>query len=374
MVDIWSLAREERLQESKKRAESSHNALIGDDLPARDAHLIICGSKNCGKSSMVMNFLNRNDEDCRPTIALEYTYGRRNRGKVKDVAHIWELGGGTVFSNLLGVPLSADNVLKCSLMIVIDLTTPSEMWDTFYTFIDGCRITVENAQQELLKTSQQESLVKKREIKLKDEQACLSVKFRASLADSEYVDSFAIPLILIASKYDQFQNFEPEIRKNVYKFLRFMAHTNGATLATFSTKMENLAIRSRALISNIVFGTTAQKMICTDHNKPISVPCGSDCLADIGAPPRFNASSSFTEMRNIRDLWHRAFLEHFPSKNTDSKVESDPLEDDRFREPEIDEMIFQRTQELEQYQRYKRDRTALESQTQSEDKQPKNYF
>lgn len=46
----------------------------------------------------------------------------------------------------------------------------------------------------------------------------------------------------------------------------------------FSSKMENLVTKVRVLISSVVFGTTSPKAICTDHNKPLSVPRGADSL------------------------------------------------------------------------------------------------
>ena len=45
------------------------------------------------------------DEQPKATTALEYTFGRRskNNNLHKDVAHVWELGGGIALSNLIEV-------------------------------------------------------------------------------------------------------------------------------------------------------------------------------------------------------------------------------------------------------------------------------
>ncbi|KAM3716648.1 Cytoplasmic dynein 2 light intermediate chain [Dirofilaria immitis] len=354
MVDIWLLARQQYLEESQKRtARQYQNAtsyinpaaiVAGSNLQTSDTRLVVCGSKNCGKTSMILRFLNRN-EDIRPTIALEYTYGRRNRGKVKDVGHIWELGGGTNLCNLLQIPLSSNYIQQCSLMIVIDLTAPFDMWDTFYTLLDSARIIVNNAMQQFIKTSPD----------------------KKGIQDAEYIDLFPIPLILLGAKYDEFQNFEPEQRKNICKFLRFMAHTNGATLAMFSNKMENLIIKVRALISSLVFYTPAPNTICTDHNKPLSISRGVDSLTDIGAPPLISSSVSHFGATNLRDIWREAYLELFPVKEKHNEKEDNPTEDVHYREPEIDELIEQRTRELEQYIRQKKDRAALEAKTQRMD-------
>ena len=39
-----------------------------------------------------------------------------------------------------------------------------------------------------------------------------------------------VPLAILGTKYDIFQDFEPEKKKVICKTLRFVAHTNGASL------------------------------------------------------------------------------------------------------------------------------------------------
>ncbi|CAG9530736.1 unnamed protein product [Cercopithifilaria johnstoni] len=359
MLDIWSLARQQYLEESRKRTmrqqetATSYANFIESDSQTSDTRLVICGSKNCGKTSMILRFLNRN-EDAKPTIALEYTYGRRNRGKLKDVAHIWELGGGTNLCNLLQIPLSSNYIQQCSIMIVIDLTAPYDMWHTFYNLLDNARVIVDNAMQQFIRSSSDSY-----EAFLVDKKAAFKEH-----KDAEYIDPFPIPLILLGAKYDEFQDFEPEQRKNICKILRFMAHMNGATLAMFSSKMEDLITRVRVLISSVVFGTAAPKTICTDHNKPLSIPRGADSLMDIGAPPLTNSSLSLIGATSARDIWHEAYLELFPAKEKHNESEDNSAENVHHREPEIDELIEQRTRELEQYMRHKKDRAALEAKTQ----------
>ncbi|VDO41258.1 unnamed protein product [Onchocerca flexuosa] len=133
--------------------------------------------------------------------------------------------------------------------------------------------------------------------------------------------------------------------------------------------MENTMIKIRALISSVVFGTTAPKTIGTDHNKPLSVPAGADSLMDIGAPPFINPSASLIGATSTRDIWHEAYLELFPAKEKHKERENSPTENVQYREPEIDELIEQRTRELEQYIRHKKDRAALEAKAQRMDLQ-----
>ena len=133
------------------------------------------GGKKCGKSTLVVQFLNPNkgslathsvicliphpstvaEEKQKSTVALEYTFGRRSNSSssAKDIAHIWELGtclkttdlhlgicpragcpahsfwcspydpgGGEKLNELLAVPLSVERLQRSVVAIVLDLS------------------------------------------------------------------------------------------------------------------------------------------------------------------------------------------------------------------------------------------------------------
>ena len=50
------------------------------------------------------------------------------------------------------------------------------------------------------------------------------------IQDKDLLDPSPVPLAIVGSKYDIFQNFDPEKKKIISKTLRFVAHTNGASL------------------------------------------------------------------------------------------------------------------------------------------------
>ena len=54
------------------------------------------------------------EEIPKPTVALEYCFGRRSNqsGSSKDIVHIWELAGGLKLNELLGDIIKNDNQLK----------------------------------------------------------------------------------------------------------------------------------------------------------------------------------------------------------------------------------------------------------------------
>jgi putative ribosome biogenesis GTPase RsgA len=81
--DIWSLIKESKKRE-KKTEKPEDNGI--------ETVMLFLGQKQAGKSSLISRFLDK-DESPTPSVALEYTFGRRtNANGVKDVTHIWELG------------------------------------------------------------------------------------------------------------------------------------------------------------------------------------------------------------------------------------------------------------------------------------------
>uniref|UniRef100_A0A7N5KLZ6 Dynein cytoplasmic 2 light intermediate chain 1 n=1 Tax=Ailuropoda melanoleuca TaxID=9646 RepID=A0A7N5KLZ6_AILME len=83
----------------------------GDGLEIGEKSVFFIGSKNGGKTTIILRCLDR-DEPPKPTLALEYTYGRRARGhnRPKDIAHFWELGGGTSLLDLISIPITSDTL------------------------------------------------------------------------------------------------------------------------------------------------------------------------------------------------------------------------------------------------------------------------
>lgn len=65
----------------------------------------------------------------------------------------------------------------CSLMIVIDLTAPFDMWDTFYTLLDNARVIVDSAMQQFVKRSPDsyEAFMNERKTVLKEYKVCIRI-------------------------------------------------------------------------------------------------------------------------------------------------------------------------------------------------------
>ena len=59
-----------------------------------------------------------------------FLYRKTNQNLVKDVCHIWELGGGTLFTKLLETPLSPLKLCQLHVVLMVDLSKPGELWFT----------------------------------------------------------------------------------------------------------------------------------------------------------------------------------------------------------------------------------------------------
>ncbi|RCN49093.1 hypothetical protein ANCCAN_04838 [Ancylostoma caninum] len=300
MMDMWAMAKEKLQQNAMKTAtlDEKMDERTSDGAPRKTTtHIVICGVSQSGKSVLVNKFLDRNEEP-RETTALEYIYARRTRGNHKDVCHIWELGGGTKFAQLLAIPLVKRNIEATSLVVVLDLTRPNELWITMEQLLTTAGQVIESAMKEL------------------DQHGRDAMKSRLNARTSDYKDDvrmclpFPIPLLIIGSKYDEFQNFDSEQRRKICATLRFLAHYYGAHLMFYSSYNEQLVRVGRSFLSHFAFATSVPKTKVDDHNKPIYVVCGIDTFESIGPPPIDTAS--FSRAGQPLHLWKQAFSDHFP--------------------------------------------------------------
>ncbi|XP_012509257.1 PREDICTED: cytoplasmic dynein 2 light intermediate chain 1 [Propithecus coquereli] len=169
--------------------------------------------------------------------------------------------------------------------------------------------------------------------------------------DRELIDPFPIPLVVIGSKYDIFQDFDSEKRKVICKTLRFVAHYYGASLM-FTSKSEALLLKIRGVINQLAFGIDKSKSICVDQNKPLFITAGLDSLSQIGSPPVPDNDIGKLHAHSPMELWKKMYEKLFPPKSINTlKDIKDPARDPQYAESEVDEMRIQKDQELEQYKR-----------------------
>ncbi|XP_066534529.1 cytoplasmic dynein 2 light intermediate chain 1 isoform X2 [Hoplias malabaricus] len=299
-----------------------------------------------GKTTILLRCLDR-DEAPKPTLALEYTFGRRAKGHntPKDIAHLWELGGGTSLSDLVQIPITPVNVRTVSVVLVLDLSKPSALWDTMEKLLQAALIQVEKVCA--LPQRPGESRASKHQ-----QQNRVLRSLPKDHPDRELISPFPVPLLLIGTKFDIFQDFESEKRKVICKTLRFLAHYYGASLIFTSSKSETMMSKAKSFVSYLAFGTERGKSISTDTSKPLVIPAGMDSLSQIGSPPAIDVDIGTLHARNPLDLWKKVFERVFPAESTKEHRElKDPAKDPQYSEPLIDSMRAQKDQELELYKR-----------------------
>ncbi|XP_049780347.1 cytoplasmic dynein 2 light intermediate chain 1 [Schistocerca cancellata] len=306
-------------------------------LPAatesKESSLLFMGNKGVGKTSLIYRFLDRN-ETAKPTLALEYAYGRKSgKSLVKDVCHIWELGGGTLFSGLLQAPLAScqsHGLKNLTVVLMLDLSLPKQLWLTLETLIQGLLSALRRQTGSHLQELQEEAWLRVG----KDHQ------------DKEYLDPFPVQLVILGGKYDLFQEFDPEKKKIVCRSLRYVAHTLGATLLFYSHRDTGLVKKAKDVLNHHAFGALPVKGISQDYNNPLLIPAGSDSMEQIGRGfgsfPQKGAGSAL-------ERWKHSFTTHFPQEAETNAIPDDPAKDLNFREPLIDSLRAQKDEELERY-------------------------
>lgn len=324
-VGIWDLAISINNQKIINGEESINKQ--------KETSLIFVGSKGVGKTTLIHRFLER-EEAPKQTLALEYTFGRKtNQNLIKDVCHLWELGGGTLYTNLIETPLSANKLPETTIVLVVDLSKPERIWNTLTTLISSVKEYISNS----LKSEQAKTL--KIEERLEKESA---VRLGPEHMDADSIQTFPIPLLILGGKYDIFQDFEPEKKKLVCRTLRYLAHLHGAALQFYSAKDPGLVKKARDLLSHFAFSSAAAKGMSQDYNKPLIIPAGSDT---------FQAILGVAEVPKQEVMKHQ-FSTHFPQEEGETLTMSeDPAKDPHFKEAEVDMLRLQKDEDLDRYRR-----------------------
>ncbi|XP_059262199.1 cytoplasmic dynein 2 light intermediate chain 1 isoform X2 [Mustela nigripes] len=303
---LWEIAKAEVEKHGSSGGE-------GDGLEIGEKSVFFIGSKNGGKTTIILRCLDR-DEPPKPTLALEYTYGRRAKGHniPKDIAHFWELGGGTSLLDLISIPITSDTLRTFSLVLVLDLSKPNDLWPTMENLLQATKSHVDKMIMKLGKTN--------------------------SKAASEMRQK------IWSNMQKDHPDFDSEKRKVICKTLRFVAHYYGASLM-FTSKSEALLLKIRGVINQLAFGINKSKSICVDQNKPLFITAGLDSLSQIGSPPVPDNDIGKLHAHSPMELWKKVYERVFPPKSINTlKDIKDPARDPQYVESEVDEMRIQKDQ------------------------------
>ncbi|KAK7902072.1 hypothetical protein WMY93_018841 [Mugilogobius chulae] len=264
--------------------------------------VFLIGSKAGGKTSILYRCLDK-DEPPKPTLALEYSFGRRTKGH-----------------NTISFCDSCLGSIKTQYFV-------GTMERLLQAAQDQTEKAFHQAQQKA--GSKQTTFVQQARILPKD------------YPDRELISPFPVPLLIIGSKYDLFQESTT---------LRFIAHYYAASLIFTSIKSESLMSKTKSFFSHFAFGVDKGKTVSTDSTKPLMIPAGADSFSQIGTPPTSDVTS--LHAKNPKDLWKKVYECIFPQETVSEQRElKDPAKDPQYSEPQIDAMRAQKDQELEQYKR-----------------------
>lgn len=64
--------------------------------------------------------------------------------QTKDICHVWELGGGLVFKDLLSVIVQKTRGRRLSVVLVLDLSKPDVLWNTMEMLLEEVKVHLEN--------------------------------------------------------------------------------------------------------------------------------------------------------------------------------------------------------------------------------------
>lgn len=71
--------------------------------------------------------------------------------QTKDICHVWELGGGLVFKDLLSVIVEKTSGRRLCVVLVLDLSKPEVLWNTMEMFIDEVKTYLGNLSESEVK-------------------------------------------------------------------------------------------------------------------------------------------------------------------------------------------------------------------------------
>lgn len=247
-------------------------------------------------------------------------------------------------SDLVQIPITPVTISCLSVILVLDLSKPNALWGTMEKLLQAAQAHLERTSSQVQKS--------KPGVKHQTPSHSAARVLPKDYPDRELISPFPVPLLIIGSKYDIFQEFDSDKKKVVSKTLRFIAHYYAASLVFTSIKSESLISKTKSFFLHLAFGLERGKTVSSDPLKPLIIPAGSDSFGQIGSPPTVDVDITSLHAKNPKDLWKKVYERVFPPESTNEQRElKDPAKDPQYSEPQIDAMRAQKDQELEQYKR-----------------------
>ena len=372
--DLLSLLAEENVDgrnKAERQVEGNDNGGEQKKFTAppagRETFILFVGDKKCGKTTAQNFFLNpAKDDTPKPTVALEYTYGRRssNNSLQKDIAHIWELGGGKKLADLIKVPMSLERFLNFHVVICIDLSKPSKCFDSLKMWMEIINKRIEECMAQLERSRKGKKILQ--EIRKR-----LDSKYK-SHPDSSIVNPSPVPITIVCTKYDLFANEDPAKRKVLLGAIRYLAHVNGYSVYCTSRKHSALKQLFQKFMSYTCFKHpptfNAAKRNQTDVSKPLVINASYDLLKKMVMPQGMQQNDNSTMVIN---KWKESIQSSsiFPKDEFEEEMD-DVLtytnDSENFKEEKIDAGRSVMDEKLAQYKREAERKARIEAESNRE--------
>ena len=336
--------------------------------PGRQTYILFVGDKQCGKTTAQNYFLQPSKDDTpKPTVAMDYTYGRRsssNNSSQKDIAHIWELGGGKKLADLIKVPMTLERFLNFHVVICIDLSKPSKCFDSLKTWMEIINKRIEECMGQLERSRRGKKI-------LQDIKKRIDSKYK-SHPDSSVIDPSPVPITIVCTKYDVFANEDPAKRKVLLSAIRYIAHVKGYSVYCTSRKHSALKQMFRKFMSYTCFNHpptfNAAKRNQTDPSKPLVINASYDNLKKMVMPQGMKQNDNSSMVIN---KWKDSVQSDsiFPKDMYEEEMD-DVLtytnDSENFKEEKIDSGRAEMDEKLAQYKREAERRARIEAESNRE--------
>lgn len=336
--------------------------------PGRQTYILFVGDKQCGKTTAQNYFLNPSKDDTpKPTVALEYTYGRRSsngNSSQKDIAHIWELGGGKKLADLIKVPMSLERFLNFHVVICIDLSKPTKCFDSLKSWIEIINKRIEECMAQLERSRKGKKILQQ----IKER---IHSKYK-SHPDASLVDPSPVPITIVCTKYDVFANEDQAKRKVLLSAIRYLAHVKGYSVYCTSRKHSALKQMFQKFLSYNCFNHPptfdAAKRNQTDPSKPLVINASYDYLKKMVMPQGMKQNDNSSMVIN---KWKESIQSSsiFPKDMYEEEMD-DVLtytnDSDNFKEEKVDAGRSEMDEKLAQYKREAERRARIEAESSRE--------
>lgn len=131
----------------------------------------------------------------KPTLALEYSFGRRNAGPQgiqKQICNVWELGSLSNSASLMSVPVKSHGFDNFAAVVTLNLQYPDGLWGDLEAVLNGLKQTI-------APYANSEAYAKWHKAAEK--------RVGTDHPDLKTLDLFPFPIVIVGGYYDKFQDF-----------------------------------------------------------------------------------------------------------------------------------------------------------------------